>query len=154
MGNTNKENSSRKFWSIICSRGCDKAKNIGNSNGPTKVTTEKSKPVQSSEIGPKDAKTCARTNHFKPGRDTHELVDDFCSACLRNDSENVEKMIQDGFPIDSVNYCGLTGLHKCASVGNQKCLRLLLERGCNPDIQDDIGGIELFYFVLLLFYCN
>ncbi|XP_067684304.1 ankyrin repeat, SAM and basic leucine zipper domain-containing protein 1-like [Haliotis asinina] len=69
--------------------------------------------------------------------------DDFQAAAMRGHTDVVEQCLQQGMNVDEILKCGWTALMYAANSANPKLVRLLLDKGADPNFDKD------FYTVLM-----
>lgn len=67
----------------------------------------------------------------------------FFSACIRNDVETVEEMLERGIDVNMQNAFDATPLHRAIHEDNMEVVRLLLEYGADVTIEDYYGKTPL-----------
>ncbi|XP_065828708.1 uncharacterized protein [Oscarella lobularis] len=65
-------------------------------------------------------------------------------ACIRGDSDAVQKLIEQGAQINCGDHAGWTPLHEAANHGHGEIVRILLENGADPNAlgMDDITPLQ------------
>ena len=77
-----------------------------------------------------------------------DLVKRFHCAAEKGNAGRVESMLQDGVPVDCVDWFDVTALFRAAQYNRTNVIRLFLQKGADVNKRDRYGGSTVHYAAL------